>query len=77
MEGIAHATYVTARMTYALRALIGSGRLGATEEARARDQLLRNRRIYEQGAATVQAHARFTPVGAAAFDDLQRYMAQG
>ena len=74
MEGVAHATYVTARMAYALRALIASGHLDERETARAGDQLARHRDACEQGLATVSAHARFTPAGAAAFGQLRRHL---
>ena len=74
MEGVAHATYVTARMAYALRTLIDSGRLNGPEMKRAVDQLVHNEQIYRSGIATVSAHARFTPVGAAAFEALRNAM---
>jgi hypothetical protein len=72
MEGVAHATYVTARMAYALKALIGSGQLDAREAVQAGQQLALNEAALTQGLATVMAHARFTPVGAAAFAGLRR-----
>jgi hypothetical protein len=61
-------------MIYALEALIGSGTLDADETTRAADQLARNEEVYRQGLATVLADARFTPVGAAAFEGLRRHM---
>jgi HEXXH motif-containing protein len=77
MDGIAHATYVLARMIYALRSLVGSGRLDARELVEARNQLQQKRAAYDRGLATVRAHARFTPAGAAAFAQLQLYMGRG
>jgi len=72
MEGVAHAAYVTARMVYALKALIASGELDAREAGLASDRLAMNEAALAQGLATVMANARFTPVGAAAFEGLQR-----
>jgi hypothetical protein len=74
MEGVAHATYVTARMSYALRSLVESGQLNESERGRARDQLSRNQKVYQQGLETVLSHARLTPVGAAAFERLRQHM---
>ena len=74
MEGVAHATFVTARMIWAIEALIGSGLLSVRETAHAREQLAVNERTCEQGLATVFADARFTPAGAAIFDGLRRYI---
>jgi HEXXH motif-containing protein len=74
MEGVAHATYVTARMIYALEELIASGQLDRDETMRARARVRQNEQAYEHGLATVLAHARFTPPGAAAFDGLRRFM---
>ena len=73
MEGVAHATYVTARMIYALDALIASGRLDADETTRAGAQLDRNEKAYTDGLKTVLAEAQFTTAGAAAFDGLRRF----
>ena len=74
MEGVAHASYVTARMVYALKALIASGQLDAGETGLAADRLTVNETAVAQGLATVMAHARFTPLGAAAFEGLRRSM---
>ncbi len=74
MEGVAHATYVTARMAYALRALIGSGCLDVGEAARARQQLARHDASVDRGLATVLAHARLTQAGAAAFGGLRGHL---
>ena len=73
MEGVAHAAYVTARMVYALKALIASGELDARETGLASDRLSVNEAAQAQGLATVMDNARFTPVGAAAFEGLRRW----
>lgn len=74
MEGIAHAVYVLGRMIFTLRALRASGRLSLEESEQARAQLGVDRGAYDDGLATVLRHARFTPAGAGAFEDLRRYM---
>ncbi|MFI4933216.1 MAG: aKG-HExxH-type peptide beta-hydroxylase [Caulobacterales bacterium] len=74
MEGVAHATFVLARMIYVLEALIGSGRLRPEEVPQAHNQLRHSQEAFDDGLATVLAHARFTPAGAAAFAQVQRYM---
>jgi HEXXH motif-containing protein len=74
MEGVAHATFVIARMIYALEALIASGLLTGCEAACAHEQLTANERACDDGLQIVFAHARFTPPGAAIFDGLRRYM---
>ena len=73
LEGVAHATFVTARMIHTLRALIASGVLTADETALARDRLTTNDDACARGLATVLAHARFTPAGAATFEALRGY----
>lgn len=74
MEGVAHATFVTARMIYVLEALIGSGLLSSAETLRAREELAVNQRACKDGLATVFTDARFTPAGAATFENLRRYI---
>jgi HEXXH motif-containing protein len=74
MEGVAHATYVTARMISLLETLVGSGSLTTDEVASAREKLTRNERSYQQGLATLDAHASFTSSGSAVFSQLRRFM---
>lgn len=74
MEGVAHATYVLARMIYMLRSVIASGRLDTQEIDHAHDRLAQNLSAYDEGMATLLGGARFTPVGATAFEHLQLYM---
>jgi len=75
IEGIVHATYVLARMNYALEALRACSALTQAERALIEAKLARNRASYESGLATVDAHARFTSEGAAIFDACRRAMA--
>jgi HEXXH motif-containing protein len=75
MDGIVHATFVTARMHYALHALAGSGSLDATDGAYASDTLPGLARAFDAGIATIEAHGRLTPLGTAVLDGARRYMA--
>jgi hypothetical protein len=76
MEGVAHATFVAARMAYALGSLLDSGQLDAAEAAEAHTQLARNRDACARGMKTVQAHASFTHAGRATFDGLSQHLAE-
>lgn len=74
MDGVFHATYVSARMHWAMSRLVESGLL--TEEelelaATARDEDKHN---FEKGYDTVVAHARLTATGRAAIDAALTYM---
>ena len=77
MEGVAHATYVSARIIYVLDRLLSSGRLSESEIILARQHLQNAQDAYKAGMATVQKYARFTAAGSSAFEDLQDYMRQG
>ncbi len=67
IEGIVHATYVLARMIHALEHLLAGAPLTPDERRGAAEKLARNRRDYAAGLSVVDAHARFTPEGAAIF----------
>ena len=75
IEGIVHATYVLARMVYALRSLSRLTVLDAAERRRVADKIERNTASYHAGLGVVQAHARFTPAGAVIFENCRRAMA--
>ena len=68
IEGIVHATFVLARMNYALAALREARALNTSEHRLIADKLARNRASYEAGLGVVLAHARFTSQGQAIFD---------
>ena len=75
MDGIYHATYVSARMCRIVRTLIASGQLsGALLEKATRDAA-EDARLFRMGYQTVQAHARLSPVGQAVIDYAAAYMA--
>jgi HEXXH motif-containing protein len=75
MDGIVHATWVLARMHLAMETLLAQGGLAAAEREEARAALARIRRDFADGLAVTDAHARFTPDGARAFDLARGYMA--
>ena len=74
MDGVYHATFVSARMHWAMSRLIASGLLTEDElamAAKARDD---DRRNFETGYASVIAHARLTDTGRIALDAASAYM---
>ena len=74
MEGLAHATYVLARMHFTISALLQSGELTAEEEKQAADSLDYYASCYAEGLDVVQRHAKFNGIGAQVFDGAVRYM---
>jgi HEXXH motif-containing protein len=74
MEGVAHATFVTARMIYALEALIAAGLLSDGEAMQAREQLAANELACDAGLKTVSSGVRFSPAGAPIFEGLRQYL---
>ena len=75
MDGIVHATYVTARMHQAVRRLADAGVLDAAQIAEARDANIANAKRFAMGMETIDLHARLTPIGRAVMDGARRYMA--
>jgi len=75
MDGLVHAAYVLARMTYCLRALIAAGVLSHQEADRARGLLERYCENYRTAQRTILDNARFTPEGASVFGGARDYMA--
>jgi hypothetical protein len=76
MDGVYHATFVSARMHWAMSRLIASSLL--TEEERiiaiqARDT---DRRNFERGYETVAAHGQLTQTGQIALDAARAYMSE-
>jgi hypothetical protein len=76
MEGIAHATFVLARLAYALRRFLAAGVLTGDETDRARVQLEECCRGFEDGQQLARIHAKFKHAGAAALEDAGRYMSE-
>lgn len=75
MDGIVHATYVLARMHYCLERLLQSGLLSDQEGVTATAAIAQRRRAFGAGLDVVDRHARFTPIGRAAFEPARQYMA--
>jgi HEXXH motif-containing protein len=76
MDGVYHATFVSARMHWAMARLIASGRLrGAARRlpSAARDS---DRRNFESGYRTVAAHGRLTRTGRIAIDAARAYISE-
>jgi len=74
MDGIAHATYVLARMDHCVQQLLASGTLTEAERDAALARSRSNRGFYAEGLEQVDAHARFTPTGARVFDAARAHM---
>ena len=74
LDGIAHATFVLARMAYCAERLLASGQLTAAERAEAEAALDRNRRDYRDGATVVERHAQLTEAGARMLGAAATYM---
>lgn len=67
MDGIVHATYVLARLTYCAERLLRSHALTPAEREEVTRSRETNLRLYQKGLRTVHEHARFTEVGRIAF----------
>ncbi|HEY8268176.1 MAG TPA: HEXXH motif-containing putative peptide modification protein [Xanthobacteraceae bacterium] len=74
MDGITHATFVSARMYYALDRLLASSLLNPEEQAVAQECRGAARKAFFEGHATFAAHARPTTLGRALLADAYRYM---
>jgi HEXXH motif-containing protein len=66
IDGIFHATFVTARMHQAVARLREAGALAAGERAEAERALATSAALFAQGVATLDRHAQLTPMGQAA-----------
>jgi hypothetical protein len=74
MDGVVHATYVTARMHYTATRLLASGRLSDEEAHETRELIKRNEQGYLEGLAVVDSGARWTRAGEAALASAKVYM---
>lgn len=75
MDGIYHATFVTARMHRVVQRLLESGVLSALLQEKARKELADNRRLFDQGIKVVREHGKLTPLGGAVIRGAENYMA--
>ena len=76
MDGIYHATFVTARMHHVVQKLLDSGVLSEPQQAKARQELAENRRLFDNGIKVVRDHGRLTPLGVAIMRGAEEYMAR-
>jgi len=76
LDGIAHATFVLARMAYAAEQMLASDSLTAPERADAEAALARNCEDYRDGAGVLARHARLTPDGARMLEAAATYMSR-
>jgi HEXXH motif-containing protein len=77
MDGIYHATFVSARMAWAMETLATSGVLSPDEVTRARVAAAQDRANFAMGVATVRAHGRLSATGAAIMDATERAVTGG
>ena len=75
MDGIYHATYVSARMAWAMEAMAASGCLGAEEKAKALEMAATDRRNYEQGLSVIDEHGRLSDTGKTILDAGREWIA--
>jgi len=74
LDGVYHATFVTARMHRAVAELLNGGAFDRKDEAAARGVLTTDERNFAAGLETVLAHAKLTPVGRKVLDGAREYM---
>jgi hypothetical protein len=75
LDGIYHATFVLARMHYAISALIENGGITSQERAEATDMLQRSAGNFHDAKAILDRHASYTGPGAAIMSEASAYMA--
>lgn len=74
MDGIYHATWVSARMHWALRELLEGGHLVPEARERARGSLADHCRHFADGLAVVASEGDLTPTGKGVMDAARSYM---
>lgn len=74
MDGIYHATFVSARMHWAVTELMHSGMLSDEEMTLAQSMTSESHEHFWAGYATVQAHAKLTSTGRQLMDHAHAYM---
>lgn len=75
MDGIYHATFVTARMHRSVKTLLDSGTLSTPLREKALKDLETDTRLFKQGIETVQKHGKLSPLGAEVMQGAIDYMA--
>ena len=74
MDGIYHATYVSARMHYAMSSALNSGLLDAAQQAEAQARMATSEQAFFSGFSVVEAHADLSPTGQAVMEAAVAYM---
>ncbi len=74
MDGIYHATFVSARMHWAMSRLLERGGLSPQQRELAEEAARTDRRNFEDGLAVVDAHAQLTDLGAALMNGARDWM---
>jgi HEXXH motif-containing protein len=76
MDGIFHATFVSARMALAMERLAASPNLSAADRAAAATAAAADRRNFAAGDAVVRDHGRLTATGTAVIDAARAWIGQ-
>jgi hypothetical protein len=76
MDGIYHATFVVARMHYAMQRLLASGLLDAANIEVTKVALQSHQQAFADGLETINQHGRLTEHGATVMSSAARYMAR-
>src|SRR4029079_10515840 len=74
MDGIYHATFVSARMHYAAEALLARGGLTGADRARLERMIAGHRRSFARGLETVHSGALLTDLGRSLLGGAETYM---
>jgi HEXXH motif-containing protein len=77
MDGIYHATFVSARMAWAMETLADSGLLTNTEQRHARSEAAKDRENFSRGWQTVVQHGRLSATGAQIMENARRWVNAG
>ncbi len=74
MDGIYHATWVSARMHWAMSQLINSGKLSQSQQELASTHMQADKINFENGYGVVKQHAKLTDTGRAVMQPARDYM---
>lgn len=76
MDGIYHATFVSARMAWAMESLADSGLLSPADQQHAREEAAKDRANFARGWETVMKHGRLSATGAQIMENACRWVRQ-
>ena len=77
MDGIYHATFVSARMAWAMEALADSGLLTVAEQQQARAEAAKDRKNFASGLQTVMQYGRLSATGEQIMDNARHWVHAG